>query len=77
MPRFYLITPPKSVTYVLNLLCYLCSESAPEKFRELRVYQAAREAARRIFAISKTFGRPLSSHWRNAFENDRPSGRFL
>jgi four helix bundle protein len=24
-------------------------------FRELRVYQAAREAARRIFAISKTF----------------------
>src|SRR5881227_1703320 len=29
MPRFYLTTPPKSVTYVLNLLCYLCSEPAP------------------------------------------------
>src|SRR5438094_10472470 len=30
MPRFYLTTPPKSVTYVLNLLCYLCSEPAPQ-----------------------------------------------
>jgi hypothetical protein len=29
MPRFYLNTPPKSVTYVLNLLCYLGSEPAP------------------------------------------------
>jgi len=95
------------------------------------VYQAAREAARRIFAIIKTvppeerysltdqirkelassqsndrgsvspptlwrhsstrlmkqsakrtrhnpgLWRPLSSHWRNAFENDRPSWRSL
>src|SRR5438477_7702014 len=32
MPRFYLTTPPKSVTYVLNLLCYLCSEPAPSEF---------------------------------------------
>ena len=31
MPRFYLTTPPQSVTYVLNLLCYLCSEPAPGK----------------------------------------------
>src|SRR5437764_2918640 len=31
MPRFYLTTPPKSVTYVLNLLCYLCSEPAPDQ----------------------------------------------
>src|SRR6184192_582592 len=31
MPRFYLTTPPQSVTYVLNLLCYLCSEPAPRK----------------------------------------------
>src|SRR6266567_3582001 len=33
MPRFYLTTPPKSVTYVLNLLCYLCSEPAPSDVR--------------------------------------------
>src|SRR5437879_5795468 len=31
MPRFYLTTPPKSVTDVLNLLCYLCSEPAPKQ----------------------------------------------
>src|SRR5947207_5844467 len=31
MPRFYLTTPPQSVSYVLNLLCYLCSEPAPGK----------------------------------------------
>src|SRR5437763_16904219 len=31
MPRFYLTTPPKSVTYVLNLLCYLWSEPAARK----------------------------------------------
>ena len=29
MPRFYLTTPPQSVTYVLNLLCILCPEPAP------------------------------------------------
>jgi four helix bundle protein len=31
------------------------SSLGAKSFRELRVYQAAREAARRIFAISKTF----------------------
>src|SRR5438477_10899375 len=31
MPRFYLTTPPQSVTYVLILFCYLCSEPAPRK----------------------------------------------
>src|SRR5436189_68104 len=35
MPRFYLTTPPKSVTYVLNLLCYLCSEPAPFLLRQI------------------------------------------
>jgi len=29
MPRFYLTTPLKSVTYVLNLLCIRCPEPAP------------------------------------------------
>ena len=31
------------------------SSLGAKSFRELRVYQAAREAARRIFEISKTF----------------------
>jgi len=50
MPRFYLTTPPKSVTYVLNLLCYLCSEPAPRaglalKERSTRLhYATARQA---------------------------------
>jgi hypothetical protein len=31
MPRFYLTTPLKSVTYVLNLLCIRCPEPAPKE----------------------------------------------
>jgi hypothetical protein len=31
---FYLTTPPKSVTYVLNLLCIRCPEPAPSFARE-------------------------------------------
>ena len=69
MPRFYLTTPPKSVTDVLNLLCYLCSEPAPsfekretnyecricESFKDLLVYQKAGEVSRVAFRLSKAF----------------------
>src|SRR6476659_5586166 len=34
---FYLTTPPKSVTYVLNLLCIRCPEPAPLSFSSFRI----------------------------------------
>src|SRR5439155_26827553 len=39
MPRFYLTTPPKSVTYVLNPLCILCPEPAPVGRGALQIFQ--------------------------------------
>src|SRR5438067_13296447 len=53
MPRFYLTTPPKSATYVLNLLCYLCSEPAPsaaiaQSFHLRQGYDATSRRAREV-----------------------------
>jgi hypothetical protein len=44
---------PKSVTYVLNLLCYLCSEPAPEGARVFSTAKWLQDSAQEPVGTAK------------------------